>query len=218
MKNTDSIGTRMMSMRKKMGLSQAEVCKAGGFHKASYSNWENDRRTPSLIDAKTLESILNTSASYILKLSDFPEVLGEDAYGTIIAPYPSIPVLSNSHLKGNIENKQLTIALPIFNNDNKKNYFAYKIEDDSMSPEFSINDIVLLKAKQSFKHNEFVLVLLKDCESIIFRKVYIDNSNSGKTVYKLIPHNKEWPVVNIENLERISMYGVLTNNNNKIHY
>tara|TARA_B110000879_G_scaffold212395_1_gene308454 strand:+ start:385 stop:1038 length:654 start_codon:yes stop_codon:yes gene_type:complete len=213
---TDSTGTRIMFMRKKNGLNQAEVCKAGGFHKASYSNWENNRRTPSLIDAKKLEPILNTSASYLLKLTDTPEILGMNKDGTFVTPCPSIPILSDGLLNESTEQEQRYMPFPSFINKDISNYFAYILKDDSMSPDFSVKDIIVLNDKTPIEHNKFILAKLNNSNSLIFRKIYIDNSDAKNTLYKLIPSNKEWPLITIENIKLISIHGVM-DNKRKIH-
>lgn len=69
--------------------------------------------------------------------------------------------------------------------DDAKNYFAYKIQDDSMLPLVGIGDIAIAKKTSTYEDNETYLFLLDD--NILIRKINeLKNCIELQTVFSFI--------------------------------
>lgn len=210
-----SIGERMSSARKNKNLTQAEVCKLGGIHKASYSNWENNRRTPSLIDSKKLEGILGVSAAYILNLTDIPTILGVNKNGIIMKPFNAVPLYNDEQLSLVEDMRSPLSYIPLqecLSKSINKSSFAYLIDNDSMMNVFNIGDIAIFTPNNKAKHNDYILVKSKANKQILLRQYYVDHSDLEHITIRLEPLNNQWPTVTIENNEQISILGVMHKN------
>lgn len=210
------IGSRIANARKLIGLSQIELSALSGFGKSRVSNWETGFRTPKLEEAKILEKILQVPASYLLCLSDikeFPTDFGENK-----AIYKAVPIFNESDL---LKIEQL-IQLEMYNAENYlpiipsnenlfgPGFFAFQLFDDSMSPDFGKNDLVVFNPYVKARHNDHVLVKTIKAKEILFRKHVIDNSNLGSPLIKLVPLNKDWVSTNITDLSQIIILGVMS--------
>jgi len=84
--------------------------------------------------------------------------------------------------------------------------FALEIQEDSMSPEFKVGDLVIIDPEITPRPGEIVVARLFDQESIILRKYRsLTKDVAGNETYELVPFNKDWPkiTVNAENPAQI---------------
>lgn len=64
-----SLGEKLLSLRKKTGLSQEEVGEKLGVSRQTISKWETDQTVPELIKAKLLSQLYNVSYDYLISSS-----------------------------------------------------------------------------------------------------------------------------------------------------
>ncbi|ERK30787.1 helix-turn-helix domain-containing protein [Clostridium intestinale] len=64
-----SLGEKLLSLRKKAGLSQEEVGEKLGVSRQTVSKWESDQTVPELIKAKLLSQLYNVSYDYLISSS-----------------------------------------------------------------------------------------------------------------------------------------------------
>lgn len=79
----DSTGERIRWLRKRARLTQEELGAAIGVGNVFVSNIEKDVAAPPIDKLVKLARVLNTTADYILCLSDVPSALEDDAAGPI---------------------------------------------------------------------------------------------------------------------------------------
>ena len=210
------IGQRIAEARKKIGLSQIELSDITGFGKTRVSNWETGFRTPKLEDAKILEKVLNVPAPYLLCLSDIKEFPAD--FGVRNVPFKSIPLFTESDLVKIDQLVQLEIYntlnyLPLVSSVEEhigQGFYSFQLFDDSMSPDFNKNDLIVFNPYAKVRHNDLILVKILGSDEILFRKYFIDNSEIGKPLIKLIPINNEWIATNINDQSNLLILGVMS--------
>lgn len=70
-----SLGDKLISLRKKSGLSQEEVAEKLGVSRQTISKWETNQTVPELIKAKLLSQLYNVSYDYL--------IIGNDISGDV---------------------------------------------------------------------------------------------------------------------------------------
>lgn len=209
-----SIGRRISEARKSIGLSQVQLSQLTGFGKARLSNWETGFRTPKLEEAKILEKYLKVPAAFLLCLTNekiFPEHFGER-----IVSFKSIPMFIEDELYKidqavQIEMYNTKNYLPIYPENNARidsNFFAFQLFDDSMSPIYHKDDIIVFNSQSRAHHNDDVLVKIKDSNEVLFRKLFMETSSDGSTKIKLQPINDHWSPIDIPELSKIIIFGI----------
>ena len=64
---------RLIECREKKGLSKQETAKRVGLSQPAYLRYESGERTPSLHVIKEIAKVLQTSADYLIGISDNPD-------------------------------------------------------------------------------------------------------------------------------------------------
>jgi len=64
-----ALGEKLISLRKKSGLSQEEVAEKLGVTRQTISKWETDQTVPELIKVKLLSELYNVSYDYLISES-----------------------------------------------------------------------------------------------------------------------------------------------------
>lgn len=67
-----SLGNKLISLRKKAGLSQEEVADKLKVTRQTISKWENDQSKPELVKAKLLSELYCVSYDYLISESEQP--------------------------------------------------------------------------------------------------------------------------------------------------
>jgi transcriptional regulator with XRE-family HTH domain len=65
-----ALGDKLISLRKKSGLSQEEVAEKLGVSRQTISKWETNQTVPELIKAKLLSQLYNVSYDYLISGND----------------------------------------------------------------------------------------------------------------------------------------------------
>ena len=82
------------------------------------------------------------------------------------------------------------------------NAFALRVRGDSMEPEFSNGDVIIVDVARSPHHGSFVVVRLDDAHEATFKQLMIDGSQKF-----LKPLNARYPVIEING--NATMVGVV---------
>ena len=208
------IGNRIAAARTALHLSQIELAALTGFGKTRISNWETGFRTPKLEESKILEKYLKVPAPYLLCLTDQKQL---PPMNVIRNEFKTIPLFYENELLINVtttnkqnKTKKYFPLMPQHESLREQNAFAFALFDNSMAPEFIETDIIVFVPNPQVRHNQLILVSLKDSQDIMFRRYYLDNSNRNAPVIKLIPSSPEWITHQVEHQTDLIILGVMS--------
>lgn len=202
------IGKRILEARKAKGLTLKTLGElAGGLKQTRLTNWEQGVRTPGPEEIKSLARALDVSPAYLMCLSD------EMQFKKAQNPSQLIPLLdyrqacdAKLHTGAETSSDKVfisvsTVSLPKLS----PKAFALKITDDSMLPEFRINDIQIIDPSAIPMPGDFVAVKIKGKEEAIlclYKKLsYISSEFELKTL------NDNWPNIQVSDTSEVFIIG-----------
>ena len=193
-----AIGERLLEARKAKGLTLKELgMLAGDLKQTRLTNWEKGTRTPGPEEIKQLASALDVSAAYLMCLSDDKDNLSSKG------PNRLVPLLNSSQardFKSYVQSKNhneitmiavSTELLPCLSD----NAFALKISDESMMPEFRVNDVLIIEPVATPSPGNFVAVKVEEKSEVIvcqYKKLSFTSSE-----FELITLNDNWPNIKV---------------------
>ena len=74
---SEIFAARLQSARQLRKLSQSELAEKAGLQPSAISHFENDRRSPSFDNLKTLANVLDVPTDYLLGRIESPTLTGE---------------------------------------------------------------------------------------------------------------------------------------------
>lgn len=161
------MGQRIKELRIKNGLTQEELGKYIGVQKSAIRKYEKGEvKNIKSSSIKILSKIFNISPSYLMCI-DEPK---ENSSNTSVI---SIPFFNNSNIDSTFllqDHCQETIEISTDIAITAKDFFAFKVIDDSMSPIFIENDIVIVKKQSNFELDDFVVIFMNN-NILTIRKV-----------------------------------------------
>lgn len=155
---------RIGDLRRNANMKQIELCKLLGISQATLSSWENGKYEPDINQLRELSKIFDTSIDYIVGNS--PAGRPVPVLGTIPAGVP---------LEA-IEDVLDYEELPESMFSGGREYFALKIEGDSMMPRYEDGDVVILRQQDSCESGQDCAVLVNGNDAT-FKRVRV-NENS----------------------------------------
>lgn len=158
-----TIGKRIKHLREKKGYTQAEFGKLLGLSDKAVSTWENDTKTPRMSTLHKMAEIFCVSTSYLVgerepknnKGAVKIPVLGNVAAGTPITAVEEYIDIADSDTW-----EEIPEALA-----NTGEFFALRINGDSMEPKMSIGDIVIVRQQPDINSGEIGIVMVGDGEA-----------------------------------------------------
>lgn len=197
------INNNYKKIREKNGVSQKELANALNISQQALSSYENGERTP---NAKTLTDFadyFNTSIDYILNRN----YKQSDSVGIPILGYVAagIPIDAIEDVLGYEE----IDAKTAYTGD----FFALKIDGDSMEPVISYGDIVIVKWQQTADSGDIVIAQISD-ESATCKLLERDQRG-----IKLFSYNHKYQTMAFNNKEinelPVNILGVVTERRTK---
>ncbi|HAT4697454.1 S24 family peptidase [Legionella pneumophila serogroup 1] len=201
----EKIGQRIMNERKAKGLTRKALAELTGELKISrINNYERGDRTPGPTEIKLLANVLEVSASYLMCLTDNREGKMTKSLGMGAL----IPVLDYKQaidsaafiqkIKEDVDTKVEFIPVSsIVSESIGKNAFALQIKDESMVPEFRINDILIVDPETSPKPGDFVVALIEGEQEVIIRKYKQLSASKEAQQFELIALNEDWADIRV---------------------
>lgn len=206
-----SVGRRIRAAREAKGISGAELARRIGVSKNAVSKWETDKNVPSHDLIAKLGKALDVPA---LSLSPY----GGNSVTPVLESSPTIyvPVLEWAEIDDwaggvldmranqNREYLQADIAT-------SRSTIALRINDESMTPDFRVNDEILIDPEMEPDEGDCILVKMERTGQELFRH-YVPRRNGA---YDLLAENPEWPTVTVNATNPAVIRGVLSEHRRK---
>jgi SOS-response transcriptional repressor LexA len=205
----EKIGQRIMNERKAKGLTRKALAELTSELKISrINNYERGDRTPGPTEIKLLADALEVSASYLMCLTDNREgkmtkSLGMGALIPVLDYRQAIDSAAFiQKIKEDVDTKVEFIPVSTAVSDIiGKNAFALQIKDESMAPEFRINDLIIVDPDTSPKPSDFVVALIEGDQEVIVRKYKQLSASKETQEFDLIALNEDWADIRVSSSE-----------------
>ncbi|HHS8321926.1 TPA: helix-turn-helix domain-containing protein [Legionella anisa] len=211
------IGKRILETRKAKGFTLKVLGElAGGLKQTRLTNWEQGVRTPGPEEIKQLAQALDVSPAYLMCLSD------EKQFNETRNPSQLIPLLSDQlawdeklHVNNNQEIYQKDIVgflsvSPALVPELSLDAFALKMLNDSMVPEFRINDVLVIDPSITPEPGNYVAVKIQNKLGIIICQYKKLSYTSPE--FELLTLNDNWPNIKVSNDLEGKIIGVVVQN------
>lgn len=170
-----SVGKRIKQLRNENGFTQEELGQKIGVKKAAIQKYENGSVVNIKKDRlKILAEVLSTTPSYIMGWAEFDEQLDtrkikqevdQMSHGTRIPILgkvaAGIPIEAIENLNGDeweeIPDEMATQA----------DYFALRIQGNSMEPKFSEGDVVIVKKQDDIESGDIAVVMVNGDDATV---------------------------------------------------
>lgn len=198
-----AIGERICEARKAKGLTLKELGNiAGDLKQTRLTNWEKGARTPGPEEIKLLASALDVSAAYLMCLSDDKESFSSKGPSRLVPLLNSHQVSDfSSYVQTENQNEMTMIAISLELLPNlSDNAFAFKIVDESMMPEFRVNDVIIIDPNLSPKPSDFVVAVVEG--EVIVRKFKQLSASKDSNEYELVALNDDWANSHVKSNEQ----------------
>ncbi|AMV15263.1 TPA: helix-turn-helix domain-containing protein [Legionella pneumophila] len=201
----EKIGQRIMNERKAKGLTRKALAELTSELKISrINNYERGDRTPGPTEIKLLADALEVSASYLMCLTDNREgkmtkSLGMGALIPVLDYKQAIdPASFIQKIKEDVDTKVEFIPVSTAVSDSiGKNAFALQVKDESMVPEFRINDVLIVDPDTNPKPGDFVVALIEGEQEVIVRKYKQLSASKEVRQFELIALNEDWADIRV---------------------
>ncbi len=186
---------RLKECREAAGLSQKEVAITLGIRAPSVSNWERGKTNPTHENLMQLANLYNVSVDYLTGRTDRPHSELPEHQGK---NYFQIPVLGNVPAGIPIEAVTDIIDWEELPNEMGRpdDFFALRINGDSMEPKFSKGDVVIVRKQDDADSGDIVIAMINGCDAACKKlKKY------GKDGIALVSTNTAYPPMYFSNDE-----------------
>ena len=178
-------------LRKEINISQAQLADMLGVSQTAVSQWETDKNYPDVTTLKSIAEIFCVSTDYLLgvdssKVKNVNEVI---VYTRIPA---GVDWGNNVERDGTEEISSKLLA-------KGRDYIGYKIINDSLSPCFSKNDILIIELTNHCENGDLALVQFSGYDAGIryyfktSQGILIQSVQAGKEDMFFPDENKEKP-------------------------
>lgn len=203
----EKIGQRIQTARIAAGLTLEQLSqRTGSLKKARIGNWEQGIRTPGPVEAKTLAQALHVSAAYLLGLTDEKTEYVSSHYLPRLIPLVAVEkVTTAGFLKSLLttnSREMSDIHLPLdaaLNERLSASAFAITVSDNSMAPDFRVNDQIIIDPNLSPLPGQIVIAMLEKTKQVVLRKYRAHSTRSTENgSIDLIPLNEDWPIITLD--------------------
>lgn len=193
-----AMGRRIAQARKEAGLSQQAVANRFGISRAAVAQWENGDTFPGSSKLEGLADVLGVSLEWIATGRGHRQAAVAGSEGGAARRGVAVIAMQAAALwpqypPGGIEGVPkigTEIALG-------PNAFALIIEDQSMSPEFTEGDMVIIDPDVLPRPRDYVIAIASPDNGPNLR-MYRPNERGGIKTIELVPFDAAWPTQTIE--------------------
>ncbi|QDQ40246.1 helix-turn-helix domain-containing protein [Legionella geestiana] len=208
----EEIGKRILMERKAKGLTRKALAELTDDLKQSrINNWERGERTPGPEEIKQLAKALDVSAAYLMCLTE------DKGDKKAAEPFVLVPLLDQQQacqaqkiideLRNDKSSQdiQYVAVNTSRSSDISAGAFALTVIDQSMLPEFRLDDIQIIDPSIEPKPGDFVAVKLEEKQKIIickFKKLSYTSSD-----FELVTLNDNWPNISADESKKVMLIG-----------
>ncbi|RUR24262.1 LexA family protein [Legionella qingyii] len=203
----EKIGQRIKHERTTKGLTRKALAElTENLNISRINNYERGERTPGPEEITQLAKALEVSPAFLMGLSDDRngEISRNSGVGTLIPllDYKQAcdPSLYIQKIKQEHNYEKITfvpLSSDIANKINE-NAFAIEIKDNSMEPEFRVNDILIFDPNAKLNPGDFVAVQIGNEAEVIIRKYKQLSAFISQPKFELIALNEDWANIHID--------------------
>lgn len=158
-----TIGKRIKGLRERNGYTQAEFGKLLGLSDKAVSTWENDIKVPRMNTLQKIADIFNVSTSYLVGEKENKHLRGAvkiAVMGNVAAGTPITAIQEYIDVADSDTWEEIPEALA-----STGDFFALRINGDSMEPKMSRGDIVIVRQQPDINSGEIGIVMVGDGEA-----------------------------------------------------
>jgi SOS-response transcriptional repressor LexA len=203
----EKIGLRIKHERTTKGLTRKALAELTDSLKISrINNYERGERTPGPEEIKQLAKVLEVSPAFLMCLSDDKQgrLNKTPGLGSLVPvldyKQAADPALHIQQIKEEQYSDKVTL-IPISPELTKRisaNAFAMEVKDDSMSPEFRVNDVLIIDPDTRPNPGDFVVSKLSTDSEVTIRKYKQLSASKTAPAFELIALNEDWASVRVE--------------------
>ncbi|MFO9067150.1 XRE family transcriptional regulator [Legionella pneumophila serogroup 1] len=215
----ERIGQRIYTERSAKGLSRKALADLTDDLKQSrINNWERGDRTPGPAEIQQLAKALDVSPAYLMCLTDDKDADKPKKIPGLGALIPVLDFYQASDPKKYIdsiktEQDQGQISfIPISSElaSSLGDYaFALSMNDDSMSPDLLIGDILIVDPDAPPKPGDIVTAVLENTSDFIIRRYKELSISQNERSIELLPSNNHWASLKSNLDDKIILRGVV---------
>lgn len=173
----NTLGDRLRALREQSGKTQRELAALLCINRVSYTQYENNKRTPPPDTLRKLAIIFNVSVDYLLgndvmKANAAKKGVKIPVLGRVVA---GVPIDAVQEI---LDYEEITPEMAATGN-----YFALQVKGSSMEPTLRDGDIVIVKKQSTVDSGDIAIVLVNGNDATVKE---IKESPAGIT---LIGHN-----------------------------
>lgn len=204
----EKIGLRIRHERTTKGLTRKALAElTDSLNISRINNYERGERTPGPEEITQLAKALEVSPAFLMGLSDDRdgEFSRNSGIGTLIplldykqACDPSFYI---QRIKEELHPEKITFVpvSPDIANQIDEKAFALQIKDNSMDPEFRINDILIFNPNTKLNPGDFVAAKIGNENEIVIRKYKQLSISKTEQSFELIALNEDWANIHVNN-------------------
>lgn len=202
----EEIGRRIAAARREKGLT----LKALGdltddkFKPSRLTTWEQGTRCPGPQEIKQLADALEVAPAYLMCLTDDKQI--KQVFPWLGALVPLLdaqqacdPKMFIQAIMEEQENNAVSFIplTPELSKQLGKNAFALRMQDDSMTPELKVGDILIVDPDQPIRPGGLVVAHLQDSDEVTIRRYKQLSAASPLQEYQLIAANENWASIRV---------------------
>lgn len=214
----EKIGLRIKQERTAKRLTRKALAElTDSLNISRINNYERGARTPGPEEIKQLAKALEVSPAFLMCLSNdkqgkLNKNLGLGALIPVL-DYKQArnPALYIQEIKEEEYSEKVTL-MPVSPGLSERigtNAFALTVKDDSMDPEFRVNDVLVIDPATTPNPGDIVVAILGTDDEVTIRKYKQLSASKTSPAFELIALNEDWASIRVENNINCELIGTV---------
>lgn len=193
----NTLGQRLLGLRKNKKLSREALGEKIGVSKTSIKNWEDNENAPKLEYLQLISDYFSCSVEY---LTDGISSGGDNFETVPKKPIRYVPVLNYVQAGEFCEYHDDAISdefEPIYGDDYSDNVYWIRLQGESMMPDFKSGELVLIDPDMQPNPADYVVALQKGQKKVTFKKWRPRGFDETTSIEysQLVPSNPDFPII-----------------------